>query len=72
MSHYRHQSLRSVYFLACSHGEVRSIANKPVEVCVDGIWAELCSNAINVSAVAKVLCKQLTGDEKSCKLILHS
>jgi hypothetical protein len=57
-----------LFILACSHGEVRSIAYKLVEVCVDGIWAGICSNAINTSSVSKVLCKQLIGIEKSCKL----
>ena len=60
-----------IILLACSHGEVRSIAYKPIEVCFNGTWTGICSNAINASAVGKVLCKQLTGAEKSCKLILH-
>jgi hypothetical protein len=59
---------RVTFYLACSHGEVRLLAYKPVEVCVDGIWAGICSNAINASAVAKILCKQLIGVENSCKL----
>jgi metal-dependent hydrolase (beta-lactamase superfamily II) len=54
--------------VACSHGEVRSIERKPVEVCVNGIWAGICSNTIDASAIAKILCKQLIGVENSCKL----
>ena len=56
------------FYLACSHGEVRSIAYNPVEVCDNGIWARICSDGTNTSAVAKVLCKRLFGVEKSCKL----
>ena len=51
--------------LACSHGEVRFVQYKPVEVCVEGIWAGICSDTIDASAVAGILCKQLLGVEES-------
>ena len=57
-----------IYFLACSHGEVRLVQYKPVEVCVDGIWAGVCSDIVDASVVARTLCKQLFGAETSCKL----
>lgn len=52
----------------CSHGEVRwlNIYNDQygtAEVCINGLWADMCSYGSDTTTIAQTFCRQLTGEQ---------
>ena len=54
----------------CNHGDVRLFGGYTkqygvAEVCINGLWADICSSGSTLSTVASAFCRQYTGPQ-SC------
>ena len=52
----------------CSHSDVRWIkvySNQygTAQVCINGLWANMCSSGSDTTAVAQIFCRQLMGQQ---------
>ena len=54
----------------CNHGDVRLFGGYTeqygvAEVCINGLWADICSSGSTLSTIASAFCRQYTGPQ-SC------
>ena len=55
---------------ACNHGDVRLFGGNTeqygvAEVCINGLWADICPSGSTPSAIASAFCRQYTGPQSS-------
>ena len=60
--------------IACNHGDVRLFGGNTeqygaAEVCINGLWADICSSGSTLSTVASAFCRQHTGLQSSMETL---
>ena len=58
----------------CDHGDVRLFVGLTeqygvAEVCINGLWADICPSGSTLSTVASAFCRQYTGPQSSMEIL---